>query len=149
MTAAVNDRILERNAGSMYWTWPQLSPTPAATRPPAGRCALLPFLGSGTVGTAAFSKRFTPAAVGGWLKPGDRVELTVERLDAKAIASSNTHLFTKQMQRVRIIVGWALPTRPFANGLESRGGICISLQDIRKGAHPYKIAHDNIPQLGF
>ena len=34
MTAAVNGRILSRgNAGSMYWTWPQILRTRAATRP--------------------------------------------------------------------------------------------------------------------
>ena len=36
-------------------------------------------LGSGTVGTGCILER-GPEAVGGWLKPGDRVELNIERL---------------------------------------------------------------------
>ena len=76
MTAAVNGRILsEGNAGSMYWTWPQLlahASRDATLRPGD-------VLGSGTVGTGCILE-LTPEAVGGWLKPGDVVELTVERL---------------------------------------------------------------------
>ena len=36
-------------------------------------------LGSGTVGTGCILE-LTPEAAGGWLKPGDVVELTIERL---------------------------------------------------------------------
>src|SRR5262249_60639830 len=76
MTAAVNGRILSRgNAGSMHWTWPQLlahASRDATLRPGD-------VLGSGTVGTGCILE-LTPEAVGGWLKPGDSVELTLERL---------------------------------------------------------------------
>ncbi|HEV3166888.1 MAG TPA: fumarylacetoacetate hydrolase family protein [Isosphaeraceae bacterium] len=76
MTAAVNGRILSRgNAGSMYWTWPQILAH-------ASRDANLPpgdVIGSGTVGTGCILE-LTPEAVGGWLKPGDLVELAIERL---------------------------------------------------------------------
>jgi fumarylacetoacetate (FAA) hydrolase len=34
-------------------------------------------IGSGTVGTGCILE-LTPDAVGGWLKPGDEVELTIE-----------------------------------------------------------------------
>jgi fumarylacetoacetate (FAA) hydrolase len=76
MTAAVNGRVLSRgNAGSMYWTWPQLLAH-------ASRDVWLrpgDVLGSGTVGTGCILE-LTPDAAGGWLKPGDVVELSVERL---------------------------------------------------------------------
>jgi fumarylacetoacetate (FAA) hydrolase len=76
MTAAVNGKILSRgNAGSMYWTWPQIIAH-------ASRDAWLrpgDVLGSGTVGTGCILE-LTPEAVGGWLKSGDIVELTIERL---------------------------------------------------------------------
>jgi fumarylacetoacetate (FAA) hydrolase len=76
MRAAVNGRELSHgNSGTMYWTWPQLIAH-------ASRDAwLVPgdVLGSGTVGTGCILE-LTPEAVGGWLKPGDVVELTVERL---------------------------------------------------------------------
>jgi len=76
MTAAVNGRLLSRgDAGSMFWTWPQLlahASRDATLRPGD-------VLGSGTVGTGCILE-LTPEAVGGWLKPGDVVELTVERL---------------------------------------------------------------------
>lgn len=94
MTAAVNDRVLSNgNAGSMYWTWPQLlahASRDATLRPGD-------VLGSGTVGTGCILE-LTPAAVGGWLKPGDRVELTVERLGTlrnRVVEHPSTH---KQMQ---------------------------------------------------
>jgi fumarylacetoacetate (FAA) hydrolase len=76
MTARVNGRELSRgNSGSMYWTWPQL--IAHASRD----TQLMPgdVLGSGTVGTGCILE-LTPDAVGGWLKPGDVVELTIERL---------------------------------------------------------------------
>jgi fumarylacetoacetate (FAA) hydrolase len=76
MTARVNGRILSRgNAGSMHWTWPQLlahASRDATLRPGD-------ILGSGTVGSGCILE-LTPEAVGGWLKPGDTVELSIERL---------------------------------------------------------------------
>src|SRR5262245_24332448 len=76
MTATVNGRVLSRgNAGSMYWTWPQL--LAHASRDVTLRPGDV--LGSGTVGTGCILE-LTPEAVGGWLQPGDWVELTVERL---------------------------------------------------------------------
>ena len=76
MTAAVNGRILSRgNSDAMHWTWPQLlahASRDATLRPGD-------VLGSGTVGTGCILE-LTPEAVGGWLAPGDVVELTVERL---------------------------------------------------------------------
>lgn len=76
MTASVNNRVLSLgNADSMFWTWPQLlahASRDATLRPGD-------VLGSGTVGTGCILE-LTPEAVGGWLKPGDVVELTVERL---------------------------------------------------------------------
>lgn len=76
MTASVNGRTLSRgNAGSMHWTWPQL--LAQASRD----ATLLPgdVIGSGTVGTGCILE-LTPEAVGGWLKPGDEVALTIERI---------------------------------------------------------------------
>src|SRR5207248_8234357 len=76
MTSAVNGRILSRgNAGSMYWTWPQL--LAHASRDTELRPGDV--LGSGTVGTGCILE-LTPQVAGGWLKPGDVVELTIERL---------------------------------------------------------------------
>jgi fumarylacetoacetate (FAA) hydrolase len=76
MTATVNGRLLSKgNAGSMYWTWPQLlahASRDATLRPGD-------VLGSGTVGTGCILE-LTPEAAGGWLKPGDSVELSIERL---------------------------------------------------------------------
>jgi fumarylacetoacetate (FAA) hydrolase len=76
MSASVNGRELSRgDSGSMFWTWPQLlahASRDATLRPGD-------VLGSGTVGTGCILE-LTPEAVGGWLKPGDLVELTVERI---------------------------------------------------------------------
>jgi fumarylacetoacetate (FAA) hydrolase len=76
MTAAVNGRVLSRgNAGTMYWSWPQLLAH-------ASRDVTLKkgdVIGSGTVGTGCILE-LTPEATGGWLKPGDLVELSIERL---------------------------------------------------------------------
>jgi fumarylacetoacetate (FAA) hydrolase len=76
MTATVNGKQYSRgNAGTMYWTWPQL--LAHASRDTELRPGDV--LGSGTVGTGCILE-LTPEAVGGWLKPGDVVELAVERL---------------------------------------------------------------------
>lgn len=76
MTARVNGKVLSRgNAGSMYWTWPQI--LAHASRDATLRVGDV--LGSGTVGTGCILE-LTPEAVGGWLKPGDVVELEIERL---------------------------------------------------------------------
>jgi fumarylacetoacetate (FAA) hydrolase len=76
MRATVNGKMLSfGNSGSMYWTWPQI--LAHASRD----TDLLPgdVLGSGTVGTGCILE-LTPEAVGGWLKPGDLVKLTIGRL---------------------------------------------------------------------
>ena len=76
MSAAINGKTVSRgNASSMYWTWPQL--LAHASRD----TKLLPgdVIGSGTVGTGCILE-LTPAAVGGWLKTGDVVQLEIERL---------------------------------------------------------------------
>ncbi len=76
MSARVNGRLLSRgNSGTMYWTWPQL--LAHASRDTTLRPGDV--LGSGTVGTGCILE-LTPEATGGWLQPGDVVELTVERL---------------------------------------------------------------------
>jgi fumarylacetoacetate (FAA) hydrolase len=76
MTAAVNGRVLSRgDSGAMHWTWPQLlAHASRDTRLRPGDV-----IGSGTVGTGCILE-LTPDAVGGWLQPGDVVELTVDRL---------------------------------------------------------------------
>jgi fumarylacetoacetate (FAA) hydrolase len=76
MTASVNGRILSRgNSGSMYWTWPQI--LAHASRDTELRPGDV--IGSGTVGTGCILE-LTPEAAGGWLRPGDLVELTIEHL---------------------------------------------------------------------
>jgi len=76
MTATVNGkRYSHGNAGSMYWTWPQI--LAHASRDTELRPGDV--IGSGTVGTGCILE-LTPEAVGGWLKPGDVVELSIERL---------------------------------------------------------------------
>jgi fumarylacetoacetate (FAA) hydrolase len=76
MTAEINGRVVSRgNAGTMYWTWPQL--IAHASRDTKLRAGDV--LGSGTVGTGCILE-LTPDAVGGWLKPGDVVALRVEHL---------------------------------------------------------------------
>jgi fumarylacetoacetate (FAA) hydrolase len=76
MTASVSGRLLSRgNSGSMYWTWPQLlahASRDATLRPGD-------VIGSGTVGTGCILE-LTPEVAGGWLKPGDLVELSIDRL---------------------------------------------------------------------
>jgi fumarylacetoacetate (FAA) hydrolase len=76
MAARVNGRELSQgDSASMYFTWPQIIEH-------ASRDAeLLPgdLLGSGTVGTGCILE-LGPENTGGWLKPGDVVELEIERL---------------------------------------------------------------------
>jgi fumarylacetoacetate (FAA) hydrolase len=76
MMARVNGREYSRgHAGSMYWTWPQiLAHASRDTELQAGDV-----IGSGTVGTGCILE-LTPEAVGGWLQPGDVVELEIERI---------------------------------------------------------------------
>jgi fumarylacetoacetate (FAA) hydrolase len=76
MEAFINGRrVSQANASTMYWTWPQL--LAHASRD----TQLLPgdVIGSGTVGSGCILE-LTPEAVGGWLKPGDVVQLKIERL---------------------------------------------------------------------
>jgi fumarylacetoacetate (FAA) hydrolase len=76
MTAKINGRVVSSgNASSMHWTWPQL--LAHASRD----TKLLPgdAIGSGTVGTGCILE-LTPDVVGGWLQPGDSVQLIVERI---------------------------------------------------------------------
>ena len=76
MTARVNGKEYSRgNAGSMHWTWPQL--LAHASRDTELRPGDV--LGSGTVGTGCILE-LTPEKVGGWLQPGDVVELEIERI---------------------------------------------------------------------
>jgi fumarylacetoacetate (FAA) hydrolase len=76
MTARVNGKEYSRgNGGIMYWTWPQM--LAHASRDTELRPGDV--LGSGTVGTGCILE-LTPEAVGGWLKPGDVVELEIERI---------------------------------------------------------------------
>ena len=76
MVARVNGRELSRgNAADMYFTWPRIIEH-------ASRDAeLFPgdLLGSGTVGTGCILE-LGPENAGGWLKPGDVVELDIERI---------------------------------------------------------------------
>jgi fumarylacetoacetate (FAA) hydrolase len=76
MAARVNGRELSRgNAQSMHFTWPQIIAF-------ASRDAeLFPgdLIGSGTVGSGCILE-LRPENTGGWLKPGDVVELEIERL---------------------------------------------------------------------
>jgi fumarylacetoacetate (FAA) hydrolase len=76
MTAERNGRVVSRgDAGTMYWTWPQL--IAHASRDTKLRPGDV--LGSGTVGTGCILE-LTPEAAGGWLQPGDAIALRVERL---------------------------------------------------------------------
>jgi fumarylacetoacetate (FAA) hydrolase len=76
MTARVNGRLLSQgNSRTMYWTWPGLlahASRDATLRPGD-------VIGSGTVGTGCILE-LTPEKTEGWLKPGDVVELSIERL---------------------------------------------------------------------
>ena len=76
MQAAVNGRVIARgDAGSMHWTWPQI----LAHASRDARLVPGDVIGSGTVGGGCILE-LRPETVGGWLRPGDVVTLTVERL---------------------------------------------------------------------
>jgi fumarylacetoacetate (FAA) hydrolase len=76
MTATVNGKEYScGQAGNMYWTWPRI--LAHASRDTELRPGDV--IGSGTVGTGCILE-LTPDAVGGWLEPGDVVELTIERI---------------------------------------------------------------------
>jgi fumarylacetoacetate (FAA) hydrolase len=76
MTASRDGRLLSRgDSGTMYWSWPQLlahASRDATLRPGD-------VIGSGTVGTGCILE-LTPERAGGWLRPGDVIELSIERL---------------------------------------------------------------------
>lgn len=76
MIARVNDRELSRgNSSLLFHTFPKMIAR-------ASRDAdLFPgdIIGSGTVGTGCIME-LGPEATGGWLKPGDTVELQIERI---------------------------------------------------------------------
>ena len=76
MMARVNGRELSRgNLSDLYWSFPQMiEHASRGTR-------LLPgdVIGSGTVGSGCILE-LGPENVGGWLQPGDVVELEIERL---------------------------------------------------------------------
>ena len=76
MTARLNGReVSHGDASTMHFTWPQLIEH-------ASRDAELfrgDLLGSGTVGGGCILE-LGPEATGGWLQPGDVVELEIERL---------------------------------------------------------------------
>ena len=76
MSATVNGREISKgNASSMYWSWPDLiSHASRNTRLVPGDV-----IGSGTLGGGCILER-TPEAVGGWLKKGDIISLSIERI---------------------------------------------------------------------
>ncbi|MCW8133289.1 MAG: fumarylacetoacetate hydrolase family protein [Planctomycetota bacterium] len=76
MCARVNGKELSRgNSGTMHHPWPKLIAQASAD------AELFPgdLLGSGTVGTGCILE-LGPETTGGWLKPGDVVELEIEKL---------------------------------------------------------------------
>ncbi len=88
MRCRVNGRQLSHgNASDMFFTWPKIIAH-------ASRDAdLLPgdLLGSGTVGTGCILE-LGPENTGGWLKPGDRIEMEIERL-----GTLTTHIIDRPM----------------------------------------------------
>ena len=76
MWCQLNGRQLSQgNSGDMHFTWPRLIAQ-------ASRDAeLLPgdLLGSGTVGTGCILE-LGPENTGGWLKPGDKIQMYIDRL---------------------------------------------------------------------
>jgi fumarylacetoacetate (FAA) hydrolase len=76
MIARVNGRELSSgNLAALYWTFPQM--IEHASRGTVLRCGDV--IGSGTVGTGCILE-LGPENTGGWLQPGDVVELEVQRL---------------------------------------------------------------------
>ncbi len=76
MVARVNGRQLSKgNLRDLYWTFPQM----IAHASRGARLSEGDVIGSGTVGTGCILE-LGPETTGGWLSPGDVVELEVERL---------------------------------------------------------------------
>ena len=76
MIARVNGRELSRgNAAQMHFTWPQI----IAHASRDAELAPGDLIGSGTVGSGCIME-LGPENTGGWLKPGDVVELEIERI---------------------------------------------------------------------
>ncbi len=76
MSARINDMVFSLgNANTMYFSWPQIIAHASKD------ATLLPgdLLGSGTVGTGCILE-LGPETTGGWLKPGDVVELSIKGL---------------------------------------------------------------------
>lgn len=86
MTATVNGKVLSQgNANTLHFTWPQIV-AHASRDVTLARGELL---GSGTVGSGCILE-LGPENTGGWLKPGDVVELTIQELGTlKNTISSN------------------------------------------------------------
>ena len=75
MTARVNGRLVSRgNMESMHWTFPQM----IAHASQAVELQVGDVFGSGTVGTGSLVEQQSKRTK--WLKPGDTVELVIERL---------------------------------------------------------------------
>jgi len=76
MTARINgNQVSEGNTADLYWSFPQMiEHASRGTRLRAGDV-----IGSGTVGSGCILE-LGPENVEGWLKPGDIVELEIERL---------------------------------------------------------------------
>ena len=86
MACRVNgERLSLGNAADQHFTWPQI--IAQASRD----AALCPgdLLGSGTVGTGCILE-LGPENTGGWLKPGDRVEMEIER-----VGTLTTHIIER------------------------------------------------------
>ena len=76
MRATVNGKLLSQgNANSMHFSWPKI----VAHASKDVTLVRGDLLGSGTVGTGCILE-LGPENTGGWLKPGDVVELEIERL---------------------------------------------------------------------
>ncbi|MFI4860607.1 MAG: fumarylacetoacetate hydrolase family protein [Phycisphaerales bacterium JB063] len=76
MSCEVNGRQLSQgNAADMFFTWPQI----IAHCSRDATLAAGDLIGSGTVGTGCILE-LGPDHTGGWLKPGDCIEMEIERL---------------------------------------------------------------------
>ncbi len=76
MKATVNQRVLSLgNAKDMHFTWPELIQRASADT----MLNVGDLLGSGTVGTGCILE-LGPETTGGWLKPGDEIQLEIELL---------------------------------------------------------------------